>query len=294
MKLDISNRNLTTLFGIEFKDNITVLDCSYNRLKSLKYLPSTITTLICSHNHLISLKNCPPQIKYLYCSNNQLTSLQYCPLEIIELSCYDNQITSLKYLNHSKNLKELFCNNNQLTSLKYCPIGLIKLYCQCNKLTSLKYCPSFVIELDCYNNRLTSLKYLPSTTKILLCSYSQLTLLNFVKRSDKLKLNVCHELIKSFKLLKDWKTEVFLLYCCDLIKCLNYRLTSVIELFYNHDITNSLSSLKYCHPSLDLILFFTKSRYCSRKQFISKIITIYLIVTDIIHKLRLKIMILKL
>ena len=50
MRFNISNKNLTTLEGIEFPDGITELNCSYNSLTSLQYCPKSVTHLYCYNN----------------------------------------------------------------------------------------------------------------------------------------------------------------------------------------------------------------------------------------------------
>lgn len=94
----ISNRNLTSLKGIEYPEDITELDCSHNPLTSLKYCPKNISTLICDHIQITSLKYCSKHVERLFCSYTQIKSLKYCHDNIRELLCSNNSLVSFKYL----------------------------------------------------------------------------------------------------------------------------------------------------------------------------------------------------
>jgi Leucine-rich repeat (LRR) protein len=78
------------IFGLELKElpnnlpnNLTRLDCSFNKITKLENLPNNLTILICSYNKIAKLENLP---------NN-----------LIELNCYYN-----KYLYISKKYAQKF------------------------------------------------------------------------------------------------------------------------------------------------------------------------------------------
>jgi uncharacterized repeat protein (TIGR01451 family) len=213
--IDVSNRGIYDLSGIEVFLNDTVLECSnnqinwlptlpsslkvlscgQNQLTSLPSLPSTltylyvpdnlistlptlpnsITTLHCWENQIATLPTLPSSLTYLYCYNNQLTSLPALPTSLVELICNHNQITSLPTLPAS--LTWLICNNNQLTSIPALPPSLSILRSYSNQLTFLPILSTSLIELRCYDNQLTSLPALPTSLTELSCSYNQLTFL---------------------------------------------------------------------------------------------------------------------
>ena len=131
-KLNLHNRNLTTLERIKFPDDLIELDIANNQLTSLQGCPPNLQILYCSYNQLTSLQYCSPNLQMLYCSHNQLTSLQYCPPNLQMLYCSHNQLTSLQYC--SPNLQELYCGYNQITSLQYCPPNIKQLYYYRNPL----------------------------------------------------------------------------------------------------------------------------------------------------------------
>ena len=134
MTFDISNRNLTSLVGVTFPENVQILYCENNQLTSLKGCPPSVQRLYLYNNQLTSLEGCPPSVQILYCHNNQLTSLEYCSLSV----------------------QELYCGNNRLTSLEGCPSSVQQLYCWNNQLTSLEGCSPSVQKLCCWSNPLNT------------------------------------------------------------------------------------------------------------------------------------------
>ena len=80
-------------------DDMTVVDCGYNYLTSLKGIEN--------------LKN----LKYLYCNDNRLTNLKEIEKlsNLIHLYCENNQLTSLKGIEKLSNLNQLSCSNNQFS-----------------------------------------------------------------------------------------------------------------------------------------------------------------------------------
>jgi len=121
MKLDLSNRRLTSLDGIDLS-GVTELDCSYNKLTSLPDLPA-LEELVCHANQLTSLPDLPA-LKKLFCHHNQLTSLPHLPSSLIVLCCSYNQLTSLSDLSNQVDLEILECSENQLTELPDLPWSL--------------------------------------------------------------------------------------------------------------------------------------------------------------------------
>ena len=117
--LNVFNKNIGDLTGIEDFTALTVLDCSYNQLTSLDLTQNTaLSCLECRSNQLTSLvvtQN--TALTQLLCLDNQLTSLdvtQNTALTI--LSCGNNQLTSLD-LTQNTALTNLACYDNQLTCL---------------------------------------------------------------------------------------------------------------------------------------------------------------------------------
>lgn len=147
--IDVQNKDISDLEGIQYFYGLKKLYCNNNQLKNLvisknKYLE----TLLCESNEL----------EYLNISEN--TALK-------TLRCYDNLLT---YIDVSSNtlLEELDCHNNQLTSLDVKKnLALAQLDCsnwsrygrKCkNRITSLDVTRNTKLwKLWCSRNRLTSL-----------------------------------------------------------------------------------------------------------------------------------------
>ncbi|MDG2365938.1 MAG: leucine-rich repeat domain-containing protein, partial [Candidatus Marinimicrobia bacterium] len=117
--LDVSNKEISDLTGIEAFTSLTSLECSDNQLTSLDVSKNTaLTSLNCWSNQLASLdvsKN--TALNELQCWKNQLTSLDVSKNKALSyLSCEENQLTSLD-VSSNTTLTYLECGGNQLTSL---------------------------------------------------------------------------------------------------------------------------------------------------------------------------------
>lgn len=119
--------------------NLKILNCRYNKLTGLSYLPDSIIELDCSHNKITYLDNLPSKLVKLNCSNNELIQLDNLPIQ----------------------LEELFCQYNQIISLDCLPNSLIKLDCKGNQMNQLDNLPNFLLELNCGNVKITELNNLP-------------------------------------------------------------------------------------------------------------------------------------
>ena len=138
--IDISDKSVTSLQGIEHFKNLTHLNCSGNKLTKLDVSNNrNLTILKCNRNQLNSLdvKN-NKNLTYLCCFDNSLTSLDVSNNKnLTHLDCCDNKLASLDVRNN-KNLTYLYCFGNSLTSLDLSNNkNLIKLSCNHNNLTSL-------------------------------------------------------------------------------------------------------------------------------------------------------------
>ena len=117
--LDVRNKNISDLTGIEDFYALTYLVCPDNQL----------TNIDVSNN---------PFLSGLRCSNNQLTSLDVINnTGLTLLMCFNNQLSSLE-LNNNLELEYLACGINQLTSLDLSNnSALLVFYCENNQLSSL-------------------------------------------------------------------------------------------------------------------------------------------------------------
>ena len=103
--LNVLNRSISELTGIEAFVNLDTLYCSSNQLTSLNVSKNTnLRYLNCSGNQLTSLdisKN--TNLRTLYCNENKLTSLDISKnTALYGLQCYTNQLTSLDVSHNTK------------------------------------------------------------------------------------------------------------------------------------------------------------------------------------------------
>ena len=159
--LDVSEKEINDLTGIEAFTTLTYLDCSSNSLISLDLSANTgLEFLECYENQLTNLDvSNNTALTLLACNENQLTSLDLSANTILTgLYCHVNPLTSLD-VNSNTALTHLQCNNNQLTSLDVSNnTALTLLVCNENQLTTLDVSSNTSLaDLQCPNNLLTSL-----------------------------------------------------------------------------------------------------------------------------------------
>lgn len=152
-ELDISDRDLTSLSGIEYFTGLTTLDCSGNKLTTLSFgASSLLMTKAETAAGLTSLEE-------LDCSNNQLTTLTLTDLpKLARLDCANNLLASIN-LSNLPALYNLKLEYNQLTSIDVSTVPSVHyLGCYGNRLTSLDVSKLTQLEgLYCYENYLSSL-----------------------------------------------------------------------------------------------------------------------------------------
>lgn len=179
-KLIVDNNEITDIdasqcFGIK------VIQCSHNRLKTIKVTDLTVLdSLICDHNQLteLDLKGLK-ELHYLDCNYNQLAKLDLSPAEYIYtaycshnklievnssacfqlrwLDCSYNQLTELNPY-YNPQLRELDCSHNMITSLDLGRnVDLRLLKCQYNQIPEINFSKCFLLEtVYCFENPITS------------------------------------------------------------------------------------------------------------------------------------------
>ena len=191
-KINVRNKKIKSLEGVEYFTALDSLVCSFNQLTSLDVSRCTaLTTLDCGHNQLTSIevsKN--SALKSLGCNYNKLasldvskntalTKLHFCSNQLTSLDvskntaltsldCRGNQLTNLD-VSENTTLKELWCNGNQLTSLDVSKnTTLTEFECTDNQLTSLDVTKNAkLIHLHCYKNQLQSLDVSKENTSLI-------------------------------------------------------------------------------------------------------------------------------
>ena len=183
-EIDVENKYISNLSGIEFFPNLKKLNCGHNRLTSLDVSKNTVLQeLVCWENQLTSLDvSQNTALQELACFENQLTSLDVSQNPALQkLSCWDNRLTSLDVSKNTE-LTYLKCSYNRLTELDM------------SKNTELTY-------LDCGYNRLTELDVSQNT---------KLTELYFVSNKiTSLQADNCTNLTVIFTGSNKYKVEVY-------------------------------------------------------------------------------------
>lgn len=246
--LDVANRNITDLAGIQDFVSLKILACNNNNLTRLDLTKNTaLTSLLCDRNQLIALdvsKN--TELTNLSCTNNRLTSLDvtknillrsfYCDdnqlkvldvtknASLITFGCSTNLLTSLDV---SKNtaITALGCDRNKLTSLDITKIvRLASFTCSDNLLTKLDVTKSsYLYFFSCFNNLLTTLDVTKNDSlRTLDCAGNQLTKLDLTNNTQLVYLR-CQD-NRLVKLDISEKKSLTELRCNDnLLSCLNIR-----------------------------------------------------------------------
>lgn len=189
--IEINNKGVSDLKGIEAFPNLTELDCGNNSIQKLDLRQNLmLRKLICNKNQLTQLdlsKN--PQIYHLICSGNQLKQLDVSHLEdLVTLDCSHNDLEQLDVKN-SKSLVALNCSWNRLTELNADvshKSHLERVECQHNQLTSLILGQNKLLKkLNCAHNQLTQLNLdNMSALEELRCQNNQLTALDVSSSPD--------------------------------------------------------------------------------------------------------------
>lgn len=188
--ISCNSSNITSLKGIEYFTEITLLSCYGNKLKELDVSKNTkLKNLYCYNNniHELDLSMCP-YLERIECNNNLLSDLNIKGLSKITIFCCQNNMLTeldmsastemlradvsgnpLKKIDISmfSKLKEFSANSTGITEIDLSGNSkLTKLYLADNCLTSLNISNlTELTSLHCYANRLTSLD-LSSNSKL--------------------------------------------------------------------------------------------------------------------------------
>ena len=114
--IDVAEKNISSLKGIEYFTALKALWCNNNQLTSLDVTKNTaLTSLSCNSNQLTSLDVLQnTALTVLECYNNRLTSLDVSKnTALAYLYCHNNQLTTLD-MSQNKQLRGLDCYGNQI------------------------------------------------------------------------------------------------------------------------------------------------------------------------------------
>lgn len=191
--INVWNKQITSLIGVEFFDNLYSLSCSDNQITQLNLANNkTLGRLYCQDNLLteLDIQN-NPSIYELYCQRNQLQAIDVSnAVNLGFFDCSSNKLTSLDVRQNPK-LDFLDCSYNEIANLDLSQnTHLTNLRCQNNELSSLNLTNNSGLQwLKCCNNHLVDIDLTNVTLLIQLdCGYNKLmsldisnnTLLNYL------------------------------------------------------------------------------------------------------------------
>ncbi len=188
--MDVSNKNIANLNGIEAFVNLTSLSCYSNQLTSLDLSKNVKLKYLYSYNNKLTSidvsKN--KELNTLYSYDNELTSIDITNnLSLVYFDCSTNKISTL---DTSKNtmLSKIYCHTNQLTELDVTKnVDLRLFFCYNNgNISSLDVSKNIELSsLNCGGNKIASLDIstCPKLTK-LYCSINSLTSLNLANGTN--------------------------------------------------------------------------------------------------------------
>ncbi len=180
--INVKNKGITNLKGIEQFINITTLRCDDNFLTNLDLSKNIkLTNLICRDNYIkdinltkntklrevnvtnnklssISIANSPDLEKF-YADQNVLTSISVSSnAKLTTLYLAKNKLKSINVTNNPL-LKDFYCNENEIVNLDVTKnINLKLLYCQSNKIVHLNISENTSLtKLNCSDNQLGAL-----------------------------------------------------------------------------------------------------------------------------------------
>ncbi|MGO5093901.1 leucine-rich repeat domain-containing protein [Clostridium sp. LCP25S3_F10] len=152
-ELNVHNKNIKSLKGIEYLKNITKLDISDNNIKDISYLKGldSLELLNLYNNNIedISPINNMEKLKDINLSKNKVKDISYLKdLNLHHLDLRDNEIESIEVLKNKTSLQHLYLSNNSIRD--FSPISNLKnlqiLYLSHNYSSNYDYAK------DYYNN----------------------------------------------------------------------------------------------------------------------------------------------
>jgi len=200
--LEIGNKNIRDLTGIEAFVKITDLRCAGNFIENLDLFANTqLEYLGLYKNELtsINISTCT-ELEYLELSYNNLTNIDISACTKLECLCISyNYLTNLDLSTNTK-LVSISCTDNKLTNLDISPcIQLNTLDCAYNNLTNIdgSAC-EYLRNLYCYRNNLININ-LSNCVQLntLFCSYNKLINLDLNTNSYLKKLRCNNNLLSS-------------------------------------------------------------------------------------------------
>ena len=229
ISLDVSNKNIADLTGIEDFTSLSSLSCQQNKLVALDLHNNTqLINLDCSGNYNYSLHSglnsliLPSSLYILKCNQNSLTSIDVSQCSSLYLFyCDRNNLTSLDVSNNTQ-LKDFRCSENNLTSLDISSNTLLEtVVCSENNLTNINLLYNTALKfLTIDDNNLSQIDVSHNTTlETLNIDRNNLTTLD-ISTLTQLNMLICS---RNNLTSLDFTNNTLLTY----ISCTNNHLTSL-------------------------------------------------------------------
>ncbi|MEO7522919.1 MAG: T9SS type A sorting domain-containing protein [Ferruginibacter sp.] len=180
--LDLSGLT-STMYGLNFFDNLRFLNFKNSNGDLFLYLPSTIDSLNLEASSYGSLNGFPPNIKWLNISNTSYSGagdiLSALPASLEYFNAANSGISQFPIFPFPTGLKYLNVSLCRITGFASLPANLDTLICDSQIrydnlsspiLQGLPLLPSTLKYLDCSNNGITAILSLPPGLKYLNCS----------------------------------------------------------------------------------------------------------------------------
>lgn len=179
-ELDLNNKNIEDLTGIEDFKNLQVLDCSRNSISRFNVsLNTQLRELYCHGNQLSSIEVTQnPKLEVLWCYTNALQRLDISKNpNMISLILWENNISDIDITNN-KEIVVFGCENNNISTLNLSNNPKLRRFqCRGNLLTELDLINNPDLRyLDCGENQLETLNLSKNLLlNTLLCAYNNLS-----------------------------------------------------------------------------------------------------------------------
>ena len=172
--LDVQNKNIISMVGVEDFSALKHLNCSHNNINSLDLTQNAnLNYLNCQNNQLTTLDHTQnTALTSLMCGENLLGSVDLSQNTFLTLfNGSNNQLQSID-LSQNPALTYIYISNNQLTTLDVSNnTNLSSLYCSFNQLSELNLSENTFLEtfystnneLKCLNILGTSIGLIPSS-----------------------------------------------------------------------------------------------------------------------------------
>ncbi|UKM65533.1 T9SS type A sorting domain-containing protein [Flavobacteriaceae bacterium GSB9] len=248
-KININNKEIRDLTGIEDFTALEILYCSSNQISNIDVSKNeSLIKLSCSSNQIRTLNvSANIALTELYCDSNvNLENLDVSTNQSLTiLSCSYNMNLSSLDASSCYNLKKLYCHsNNNLSNLNVSGNSTLEeLYCHSNNLTILDIssCPALNV-LHCYWNNIATLDLSNCKTLItLFCSSNNLTSLDLSFNSDLKILDCSVNNLSSLNLIANSNLEKLACVSNNLSNLDIGSNTFLIELYCNNNGLNSLN-----------------------------------------------------